>query len=63
MLHAMAFEYFFAGSPQLCAILLQALLNGHIVAQLFSAKAGGVARTRLLLLWRSKMSALCGCRT
>jgi hypothetical protein len=62
-LHAMALEYFFTGSTQLCAIPLQALLNGHIVTQLFSAKAGSIARTRLLLLGRSEMAALCRCRT
>jgi hypothetical protein len=42
----MALECFFTGSTQLCAIPLQALLNGHIVTQLFSAKAGSIARTR-----------------
>jgi hypothetical protein len=62
-LQAMALEYFFTSSTQLCAIPLQALLNGHIIAQLFSAKAGSIARTRLLLLWGSEMATLCRCRT
>jgi hypothetical protein len=62
-LHAMALEYFFASPVQLCAIPLQALLNGHIITQLFSAKAGSIARTRLLLLWGSEMATLCRCRT
>jgi hypothetical protein len=62
-LHAMALEYFSTGSAQPSAILLQALLNGHIVTQLFSAKTGSIARTRLLLLWGSKMATLCRCRT
>jgi hypothetical protein len=62
-LHAMALEYFFTSSTQLCAIPLQALLNGHIITHLFSAKAGSIARTRLLLLWGSEMATLCRCRT
>jgi hypothetical protein len=38
-------------------VLLQALLDRRIVAQLFSAKARSVARTRLLFLG-SPLSAL-----
>ena len=58
-LHAMAFKNFLACRTQLCAILLQALLNRCIVTQLFAAKVGGIARTRFLLLWRAEMPALC----
>src|ERR1700755_1833280 len=40
----MACKYPFARRTQPCAVLLQAILNGCIVTQLFSAKAGGIAR-------------------
>ncbi len=39
-------------------VLPQALLNRHVVAQLLAAKAGSVARTRLLLLGSPGVSAL-----
>jgi hypothetical protein len=39
-------------------ILLQALLDRRVVAQLFSAKARSVARTRLLLLRSPGVPAL-----
>jgi len=39
-------------------VLLQALLDCPIVAQLFSAKARSVARARLLLLRSPHVSAL-----
>jgi hypothetical protein len=58
----MAFKDLFTGPTQLCAVLLQALLNGHIIIQLFSAKAGSIARTSLLLLWCSEMATLCRCK-
>ena len=62
-LHAMAFKDLFTRRTQLCAVLLQAVLNGCIITQLFSAKAGSIARTSLLLLWCSAMATLCPCRT
>jgi hypothetical protein len=55
----MAFKDLFTGPTQLCAVLLQAPLNGHIIIQLFSTKAGSIARTSLLLLWCSEMATLC----
>jgi hypothetical protein len=61
-LHAMAFKDLFTGPTQLCAVLLQAPLNGHIIIQLFSAKAGSIARTSLLLLWCSEMATLRRCK-
>jgi hypothetical protein len=61
-LHAMACKDPFTRRTQLCAVLLQALLNGCIITQLFSAKAGSIARTSLLLLWCSGMATLCPCR-
>jgi hypothetical protein len=48
-LHAMAFKDLFTGPTQLCAVLLQARLNGHIIIQLFSTKAGSIARTSLVI--------------
>jgi hypothetical protein len=48
--HAVALEYFLTRGAQLCAVLLQARLDGAIVAQLLTAKPRGIARTRLLLL-------------
>jgi hypothetical protein len=47
---AVALEYLLTGSAQSLPVLSQALLNRRVVAQFFSAKAGSVARTRLLLL-------------
>jgi hypothetical protein len=49
-LHAMALKNFLACRTEFCAVLLQALLNGCIVTKLFSAKAGGIARARVLFL-------------
>jgi hypothetical protein len=49
-----ALEYFLAAGAQLCAILLQTLLDGTIITQLLTAKARSVARTRLLLPWSSR---------
>src|SRR5882724_11440311 len=54
-LHAMACKDLFTRRTQPCAVLLQALLNGCIITQLFSAKAGSIARTSLLLLCCSGM--------
>jgi hypothetical protein len=45
-----ALEYFLASGAQLCAVLLQTLLDGTIITQVLTAKARSVARTRLLLL-------------
>jgi hypothetical protein len=61
-LHAMAFKDLCTRPTQLCSVLLQAPLNGHIITQLFSAKAGSIARTSLLLLWCSEMATLCRCK-
>ena len=49
-LHSAALEYFLATLAKLCAVLLQALLNRVVVAQLLPAKSLCVARARLLLL-------------
>jgi hypothetical protein len=38
-LHAVASKDLSTRRAQPCAVLLQALLNGHIITQLFSAKA------------------------
>src|SRR3977135_2375493 len=57
-LSAMALEYLFAPRAQFGAVLLQALLNRRIVPELRPAKAGSIARTRLLLLWGSGVAAL-----
>jgi hypothetical protein len=54
----MALEYLFAPRAQFGAVLLQALLNRRIVPELRAAKAGSIARTRLLLLWGSGVAAL-----
>jgi hypothetical protein len=57
-LSAMALEYLFTPRAQFGAVLLQALLNRRIVPELRPAKAGSIARTRLLLLWGSGVAAL-----
>ena len=53
-----ALEYLLTGRTQSLPVLLQALLDCPIVAQLFSAKARSVARARLLLLRSPHVSAL-----
>ena len=55
----MAFKNLLARCTELCAILLQALLNRRIVTELFSAKAGSIARACFLLLRRAEMPTLC----
>jgi len=55
---AVTLEYLLTGRTESLPVLSQALLNCRIVAQLFSAKAGSVARTRLLLLGSPGISAL-----
>jgi hypothetical protein len=55
---AVALEYLLTGRTQSLPILLQALLDRRVVAQLFSAKARSVARARLLLLRSPEVSAL-----
>jgi hypothetical protein len=62
-LHAMACKHLFTRRTQPCAVLLQAVLNGCVITQLLSAKAGSIARTSLLLLWGSRMATLWPCRT
>ena len=47
---AVALEHLLTGSAQSLPILQQALVHRSIVAQLLSAKAGGIASTCLLLL-------------
>jgi len=55
-----ALKYGFARRAQSCAILLQALLNSTVIAQILSTEPGGVARAGLLLLRRTLMG-LGGC--
>jgi hypothetical protein len=55
---AVALEYLLTGRTQSLPVLLQALLDCPIVAQLFSAKARSVARTGMLLLRGPEVSAL-----
>jgi len=57
-LTAVAPKYLLTGRTQFLPVLLQALLNRRVVAQLLSAEAGSVARTRLLLLGSPLLSAL-----
>lgn len=52
-LHAVASKYFLAALAQLSPVLLQALLNGPIVAQLLSAKSLCIAAASSLLLRRA----------
>jgi hypothetical protein len=49
-------EYLLATVAQLRAILLQTLLNGAVVAQLFTAKTMCISRASLLLLRRAHMA-------
>jgi hypothetical protein len=58
-LHTMALKNSLTARTELCAVLLQALLNRRIVPQLLSAKARSIARTRFLFLRRAGMPALC----
>jgi hypothetical protein len=53
-----ALKDFLTLPTKLRPILLKALLYGHVIAQLFSAKARGVSGACLLLLWRALMSVL-----
>ena len=49
----MAGKYFLTVLAQFGPVLLQALLNRSIIAQLLSAKALRISSAGLLLLWRS----------
>jgi hypothetical protein len=55
-LHAVTSKYFLAALAQLRPVLLQALLNCPIVAQLLSAKALCIAAASLLLLRRAHVT-------
>jgi len=52
----MAGKYFLAALAELGSILLQALLNRSIIAQLRSAKALRISCAGLLLLWRAHLT-------
>ena len=52
----MAGKYFLAALAQPRPILLQALLNGSIIAQLGSAKALRISSAGLLLLWHAHVA-------
>jgi len=54
----MAGKYVLAALAQPCPVLLQALLNRSIVAQLLAAKSLCISSAGLLLLWRAHV-ALC----
>jgi len=54
----MAGKYFLAALTEPCPVLLQALLNSSIVAQLLSAKTLRISTAGLLLLGRAHV-ALC----
>jgi hypothetical protein len=54
--HAVARKYFLAALAQSGPVLLQALLNRSIIAQLLSAKALRIASAALLLLWRAHVT-------
>jgi hypothetical protein len=49
-------KYFLAALAQFCSVLLQALLNRSIVAQLLSAEALRITPAGLLLLWRAHVT-------
>jgi hypothetical protein len=55
-LHAVASKYFLAALAQLRPVLLQALLNRPVVAQLLSAKALCIAAASSLLLRRAHVT-------
>jgi hypothetical protein len=54
--HAVASKYLLAALAQLGLVLLQALLNRSIIAQLLSAKALRISTAGLLLLWRAHVT-------
>jgi hypothetical protein len=49
-------KYFLAALAQSGPVLLQALLNRSIIAQLLSGKALRISSTGLLLLWRAHVT-------
>jgi len=49
-------KYFLAALAQPGPVLLQALLNRSIIAQLLSAKALRITSAGLLLLWRAHVT-------
>jgi len=49
-------KYFLAALAQPGLVLLQALLNRSIIAQLLSAKALRISSAGLLLLWRAHVT-------
>jgi hypothetical protein len=52
-LHAVALKDLLTRLTQLTPILLEAVLNGHIVAQLLTAKTFGIRGARSLFFWRT----------
>ena len=54
--HAVAGKYLLAVLAQLGPVLLQALLDRSIIAQLLSAKALRISSAGLLLLWRAHVT-------
>src|SRR3954451_16042015 len=56
VLHPVALENSCAAFAQSASMLLQALLNGPVVAQLLATKALRIPRARLLLLRRAEMA-------
>jgi hypothetical protein len=54
--HAVAGKYLLAALAESGPVLLQALLNRSIIAQLLSAKALRISPAGLLLLWRARVT-------
>ena len=52
-LHAVALKDLLTRLTQLNPVLLQAILNSHVVAQLLTAKTFGIRRARSLFFWRT----------
>jgi hypothetical protein len=52
-LHPVTRKHLAAGAREPGAVLLKALLHRHVVAEVFSAEAGCISRTGLLLLGRA----------
>jgi hypothetical protein len=61
--HAMAGKYFLATLAKSGPVLLQALLNRSIIAQLLSAEALRISSAGLLLLWRAHVALRIGQRS
>lgn len=66
-LHAVALKGFLTFPAKLRSMLLKALLYGHVIAQLLSAKARGISGACFLFLWCAPMlsalsKAIRGCQ-